>query len=145
MAPLFSLYHGPPLKFQRLCHGKVRSVTCWLSWRIASHCQGHVTAMHARPKQRWHAGGFAIGFALGFLTKWLLSLLRSRGAKAPEEMALTVAMAYLAFYLANAPGIALARITGISLPMSSGPACHYTPHQSKFQFTFIIFRTHQGS
>ncbi|DBA77107.1 hypothetical protein WJX77_005031 [Trebouxia sp. C0004] len=49
-------------------------------------------------------GGFAIGFALGFLTKWLLSLLRSRGAKAPEEMALTVAMAYLAFYLANAPG-----------------------------------------
>jgi NhaP-type Na+/H+ or K+/H+ antiporter len=64
-------------------------------------------AMHARSKQRWLAGGFAIGFALGFLTKWLLSLLRSRGAKAPEEMALTVAMAYLAFYLANAPGIAL--------------------------------------
>lgn len=50
------------------------------------------------------AGGFAIGFALGFITKWLLSLLRSRGAKAPEEMALTLAMAYLAFYLANAPG-----------------------------------------
>ena len=50
------------------------------------------------------AGGFAIGFALGFITKWLLSLLRSSGAKAPEEMALTVAMAYLAFYLANAPG-----------------------------------------
>ena len=50
------------------------------------------------------AGGFAIGYALGFVTKWLLSLLRSRGAKAPEEMALTVAMAYLAFYLANAPG-----------------------------------------
>lgn len=41
----------------------------------------------------------------GFVTKWLLSLLRSRGAKAPEEMALTVAMAYLAFYLANAPGM----------------------------------------
>lgn len=51
------------------------------------------------------AGGFAIGFALGFITKWLLRLLRSRGAKAPEEMALTVAMAYLAFYLANAPGM----------------------------------------
>lgn len=50
------------------------------------------------------AGGFLIGFAFGFLTKWLLSILRSRGAKAPEEMALTVAMAYLAFYLANAPG-----------------------------------------
>ena len=50
------------------------------------------------------AGGFAIGFACGFVTKWLLSLLRSRRAKAPEEMALTVAMAYLAFYLANAPG-----------------------------------------
>ena len=50
------------------------------------------------------AGGFAIGFALGFITKWLLGLLRSRGAKAPEEMALTLAMAYLAFYLANAPG-----------------------------------------
>lgn len=53
------------------------------------------------------AGGFAIGFALGFITKWLLRLLRSRGAKAPEEMALTVAMAYLAFYLANAPGMPL--------------------------------------
>lgn len=67
--------------------------------------------MHARSNQRWLAGGFAIGFALGFLTKWLLSLLRSRGAKAPEEMALTVAMAYLAFYLANAPGTALRIIT----------------------------------
>ena len=50
------------------------------------------------------AGGFIIGIGLGFITKWLLSLLRSRGAKPPEEMALTVAMAYLAFYLANAPG-----------------------------------------
>ncbi|KAL3141541.1 Son of sevenless 1, variant 2 [Trebouxia sp. C0010 RCD-2024] len=55
------------------------------------------------------AGGFAIGFALGFITKWLLSLLRSRGAKAPEEMALTLAMAYLAFYLANAP----AQVSGV--------------------------------
>ena len=50
------------------------------------------------------AGGFAIGIAFGWLTKWLLTLLRSKGAKAPEEMALTVAMAYLVFYLANAPG-----------------------------------------
>ncbi|KAL3155128.1 Son of sevenless 1, variant 2 [Trebouxia sp. C0009 RCD-2024] len=55
------------------------------------------------------AGGFAIGFALGFITKWLLTLLRSRGAKAPEEMALTLAMAYLAFYLANAP----AQVSGV--------------------------------
>ena len=85
-------------------------------------------AMHARPQQRWLAGGFAIGFALGFLTKWLLSLLRSRGAKAPEEMALTVAMAYLAFYLANAPGNALSTITVFSLPLFGGPACHCSPY-----------------
>lgn len=53
----------------------------------------------------WHdIGGFGIGIAFGWLTKWLLTLLRSQGAKAPQEMALTVAMAYLVFYLANAPG-----------------------------------------
>ncbi len=76
-------------------------------------------AMRARPKYWWLAGGFAIGIALGFLTKWLLSLLRSRGAKAPEEMALTVAMAYLAFYLANAPGTALCPLPSALCPLPS--------------------------
>ena len=98
-------------------------------------------AMHARPKQRWLAGGFAIGFALGFLTKWLLSLLRSRGAKAPEEMALTVAMAYLAFYLANAPGTALSTVIVLSLPLFCGPACHCSPYQWACQ---VVHEAHVG-
>ena len=71
---------------------------------FALECLDAAAALYYQLACTGAAGGFAIGIALGFITKWLLSLLRSRGAKAPEEMALTVAMAYLAFYLANAPG-----------------------------------------
>lgn len=49
------------------------------------------------------AGGALIGFACAIATRLILKWMHRRGHKAPEQLALTVAMAYLAFYLANGP------------------------------------------
>ena len=48
------------------------------------------------------AGGLVIGLAFGVATRLLLKLMHRKGHKAPEQLALTLAMAYLAFYTANA-------------------------------------------
>ena len=37
------------------------------------------------------------------LTRLSLKLMHRKGHKAPEQLALTLAMAYLAFYVANSP------------------------------------------
>lgn len=49
------------------------------------------------------AGGALVGFACAIATRLILKWMHRRGHKAPEQLALTVAMAYLAFYLANGP------------------------------------------
>lgn len=49
------------------------------------------------------AGGALVGFACALATRLILKWMHRRGHKAPEQLALTVAMAYLAFYLANGP------------------------------------------
>ncbi len=48
-------------------------------------------------------GGACLGLAFGILTRLVLKFMHRRGHKAPEQRALTVAMAYLAFYVANGP------------------------------------------
>ncbi|KAK9835845.1 hypothetical protein WJX74_009233 [Apatococcus lobatus] len=51
------------------------------------------------------AGGLAIGIAFGLVTVQLLKALKWRGlAQPPQELSLSVAMAYLCFYAANGPG-----------------------------------------
>lgn len=51
------------------------------------------------------AGGLAIGLAFGLVTIQLLKALKWRGlAQPPQELSLSVAMAYLCFYAANGPG-----------------------------------------
>ncbi len=44
------------------------------------------------------AGGALVGFACAIATRLILKWMHRRGHKAPEQLALTVAMAYLAFY-----------------------------------------------
>ena len=44
-----------------------------------------------------------VGFVFGVATRLMLKIMHRRGHKAPEQLALTVAMAYLCFYVANAP------------------------------------------
>lgn len=44
-----------------------------------------------------------MGFVFAYATTWLLTWLRRMGAKPPEVLTLTVAAAYLAFYVANGP------------------------------------------
>ena len=44
-----------------------------------------------------------MGLVFGVVTRFMLKLMHRRGHKAPEQLALTVAMAYLCFYVANAP------------------------------------------
>lgn len=51
-------------------------------------------------------GGALIGYAFGVATRYLLKWLQNRGAKPPQELAITLAMAYLAFYVANSPAVA---------------------------------------
>ena len=49
------------------------------------------------------AGGMLVGFVFAYATTWLLTWLKWMGAKPPEILTLTVAAAYLAFYVANGP------------------------------------------
>ena len=49
------------------------------------------------------AGGAAIGIAFALATRLVLKWMHRRGHKAPEQLALTVAMAYMTFYVANGP------------------------------------------
>lgn len=73
----------------------------------------HVHSMHLprQPNRACHtppvrAGGVVVGFVFGVATRILFKLMHRRGHKAPEQLALTVAMAYLCFYVANAPCMA---------------------------------------
>ena len=50
------------------------------------------------------AGGFVIGIVFGWLTRQILKIIKRSGHKAPEQLSLSVAMAYLTFYIANGPG-----------------------------------------
>ena len=49
------------------------------------------------------SGGVVLGLAFGVATRLVLKLMHRRGHKAPEQLALIVAMAYLSFYVANGP------------------------------------------
>ena len=68
---------------------------------------------HRWPGEYWstkrgmlaYAGGLLIGIAFGVVTVQLLRALKWRGlAQPPQELSLSVAMAYLCFYAANGPG-----------------------------------------
>jgi NhaP-type Na+/H+ or K+/H+ antiporter len=48
-------------------------------------------------------GGVCLGLLCGVATRLVLKWMHRRGHKAPEQLALTVAMAYLVFYVANGP------------------------------------------
>ena len=52
------------------------------------------------------AGGVGIGLLMSVLTRLLLKFIHRRGHKAPEQLTLTIAVAYLTYYfgqLAGAP------------------------------------------
>ncbi len=51
----------------------------------------------------FNPGGVVLGLLFGLATRLILKLMHRRGHKAPEQLALILAMAYLAFYVANGP------------------------------------------
>ena len=58
-----------------------------------------------------------IGLAFGVTVRWLLSWMRQRGAGRDQQICLTLAVAYLSFYVANSP----ANVSG--QPFPSCPLC----------------------
>ena len=62
-------------------------------------------ALSCMPRHRGCAapGGAAIGLAFGVATRLVLKWMHRRGHKAPEQLALTVAVPFLSFYVANGP------------------------------------------
>ena len=49
------------------------------------------------------AGGMLIGFGFGVAVRWLLRWMRQRDAGRDQQICLTLAVAYLSFYVANSP------------------------------------------
>lgn len=49
------------------------------------------------------AGGMLIGLAFGVAVRWLLRWMRQRDAGRDQQICLTLAVAYLSFYVANSP------------------------------------------
>ena len=49
------------------------------------------------------AGGMLIGLAFGVGVKWLLKWMRRKDAGRDQQICLTLAAAYLCFYIANSP------------------------------------------
>ncbi len=49
------------------------------------------------------AGGALIGFGFGVCTRLLLRIMRRWGATSEQQIAITLAGVYLAFYTANSP------------------------------------------
>ena len=73
---------------------------------LSNSCAGAVSVPFMQllfERRRVIAGGALIGFACAIATRLILKWMHRRGHKAPEQLALTVAMAYLAFYIANGP------------------------------------------
>lgn len=61
--------------------------------------------MHARQKQaRCAAGGVGVGLAMAVLTRLILKFMHRRGLKAPEQLTLTIAVAYLTYYFGQLAG-----------------------------------------
>jgi len=63
------------------------------------------------------AGGMLIGLAFGVTVRWLLSWMRQRDAGRDQQICLTLAVAYLSFYVANSP----ANVSG--QPVTICPVC----------------------
>ena len=61
------------------------------------------TAAGLTPAECTCTGGAIVGLIFGLVTRLLLKVMHRRGHQAPEQLTLTVAMAYLCFYIANAP------------------------------------------
>lgn len=53
------------------------------------------------------AGGVGVGLAMSVLTRLMLKFIHRRGHKAPEQLTLTIAMAYLTYYFGQLAGRAL--------------------------------------
>ena len=49
------------------------------------------------------AGGLGIGLAFGIACRYVLRFMRYMGASIEQQISLTVALAYLSYYTANAP------------------------------------------
>lgn len=64
-----------------------------------------------------------LGLAFGILTRLVLKWMHRRGHKAPEQLALTVAMAYLSFYVANGPCVHLISLLHVDAKALCSPAC----------------------
>ena len=62
-----------------------------------------VVCLRAEYCERAAPGGAAIGLAFGVATRLVLKWMHRRGHKAPEQLALTVAVPFLSFYVANGP------------------------------------------
>ena len=50
------------------------------------------------------AGGVGVGLAMSVLTRLMLKFIHRRGHKAPEQLTLTIAMAYLTYYFGQLAG-----------------------------------------
>ena len=71
------------------------------------------------------AGGVLIGLAFGVAVRWLLRFLRRRDAGRDQQICLTLAAAYLSFYIANSPAQVSGKIVrGVACTLSLlPPAC----------------------
>ena len=49
------------------------------------------------------AGGLGIGLAFGIACRYVLRFMRNMGATIDQQVSLTLALAYLSYYTANAP------------------------------------------
>ncbi|KAL0035986.1 hypothetical protein WJX77_010179 [Trebouxia sp. C0004] len=67
-------------------------------------------------------GGMLIGLAFGVTVRWLLSWMRQRDAGRDQQICLTLAVAYLSFYVANSP----ANVSGVIAVVTYGLYGAYT-------------------
>lgn len=109
---------GPPERWRILLEGEsllndassITLFTIFIQFAIDA-AQGHPLSdtagqiiMNVLQKTAWlTAGGFCIGIAFGVCTRTILRFLQRYGATAEQQIALTLALGYLAFYTANAP------------------------------------------
>ena len=72
-----------------------------------------------------------IGFAFGVAVKWLLKWMRRRDAGRDQQICLTLAAAYLSFYIANSPaavsGDAFSGFYQVSQPLNCSALSQHHP------------------
>lgn len=76
------------------------ALCCYL-WHLAV---AHTPCSPRHPAHPRPAGGFAFGLAFGWVTQMMLRYMRRHGLGREQQIALTLAMGYMVYYVANSPG-----------------------------------------